>query len=72
MLRYNTITNGETEPCSASHVFGRKEGIKYFGEILGRDADAGVFDFQNDFWTSGSGAQSKRSSVRHRINRIRR
>jgi hypothetical protein len=45
VLRYNTITDSQPEPSSAADVFSRKERIKNLCEVLLRNSDAGVFDF---------------------------
>ena len=43
----NSVRDGETEPGALADAFGGVERIVNLGDVLGRDADAGVGDLDN-------------------------
>ena len=70
MLRYNTITDGQPQPGTASDIFCGKERIKNLSHVLRRNSHARILNFDEHSTARFDCAQRQRSAVGHRIDGI--
>src|SRR5581483_1428770 len=70
MIRYNTITNGQSQTGSLADIFRREEWIENLVEIFERNSNSGVFDLDQHAHSGLRCAQRQGSAIGHRIDRV--